>query len=489
LASVQSITHASSLLIATSHLEGTGDHRVSKIAFQGFEDQEHWVVALRSSPYLFAKHKYQEIPINLDEKVTTVWLFKRDLQDKFTTTAAEVCFVLRHFPSLLAIKLHEVTSFCSHQGPQTEEIKAMIEIANQHKNKENPVCITGLARTIVAGRGQSFILLNDYLEKEDKVIGTGVTKSVTFAVGMENGMLYANGTSCKKDLDDDLHWQSVINEARVLHDLKNCRGVLQLALAIEHEDQFSLITEYYNEGDLQKVFDKKIPFSLAAKIRLAADMAQGLLEVHQRNILHRDLKPSNILIEIEKGKARAVIGDFGSACKLDDPVFQPMRTGTLAYMAPEKIHSLSEKDELIQEWCERSTPAADIWSLGLIFFSLFHPIPGMLMDFQKAPDLLDCNRDRNTLTIQDRLKTLLDDEILLELGILPESLVPILQRMLRIAPEERFSAKEVYSRLIDFCTPQSPRTPRGGRSSDDMKATSPRYYSSRRLSDETSTKS
>lgn len=41
------------------------------------------------------------------------------------------------------------------------------------------------------------------------------------------------------------------------------------------------------------------------------DMAEGLVAIHEQEMIHRDLKPANMLIFVEGGVRRLKIGDFG----------------------------------------------------------------------------------------------------------------------------------------------------------------------------------
>src|SRR5262249_20207803 len=82
----------------------------------------------------------------------------------------------------------------------------------------------------------------------------------------------------------------------------------------------------------------------------------ALALVHGQGAVHRDLKSDNILID-RRGVVRVV--DFGLAAYTDSRLgFVPGAMGTFIYMAPETVHG-------------RSTPASDIYSLGLLLYELF----------------------------------------------------------------------------------------------------------------------
>ncbi|TFH62156.1 MAG: hypothetical protein E4G91_07765, partial [Candidatus Zixiibacteriota bacterium] len=74
--------------------------------------------------------------------------------------------------------------------------------------------------------------------------------------------------------------------------------------------------------------------------------------IHTLGIIHRDLKGENILLD---GRFHARVTDLGLAVMGDS---RNTRAGTLEYMAPEIIDN------------REATPAADIYSLGVILFRL-----------------------------------------------------------------------------------------------------------------------
>ncbi|MFE6054015.1 serine/threonine-protein kinase [Kitasatospora sp. NPDC056446] len=86
--------------------------------------------------------------------------------------------------------------------------------------------------------------------------------------------------------------------------------------------------------------------------RLAAGLAQALVDVHRAGLIHRDLKPSNVLLA-EDG-VRVI--DFGIARAAEGQDTKLTRTGAMigspGYMSPEQV----EGREL--------TPASDVFSLG-----------------------------------------------------------------------------------------------------------------------------
>ena len=96
--------------------------------------------------------------------------------------------------------------------------------------------------------------------------------------------------------------------------------------------------------------------SVAMGLRFVKQICRAMALVHGQGAVHRDLKSDNILID-RRGVVRVV--DFGLAAFADRRLgFVPGAMGTFTYMAPETLHG-------------RSTPASDIYSLGLLMYELF----------------------------------------------------------------------------------------------------------------------
>ncbi len=115
------------------------------------------------------------------------------------------------------------------------------------------------------------------------------------------------------------------------------------------------ILEYADGGTLADLLKKGKPdYRLLEE--LTKDIIEGLVYLHSNNIIHRDLKPSNILLFNQGGKFSAKITDFGIAKITDATAASTQLVGTVEYMAPEFFKTDSAG----------ITPAADLWSLGVI---------------------------------------------------------------------------------------------------------------------------
>ncbi|MBG6093616.1 protein kinase domain-containing protein [Actinomadura viridis] len=96
-----------------------------------------------------------------------------------------------------------------------------------------------------------------------------------------------------------------------------------------------LVTEYIAGPSLEEAVDEYGALPERSVAALGAGLAEGLMAVHERNVVHRDLKPGNVLLAQDGPR----IIDFGIARALDASS-QTTRTtvaGTPGFMSPEQF--------------------------------------------------------------------------------------------------------------------------------------------------------
>ncbi|KAM4106014.1 hypothetical protein ACB094_04G035100 [Castanea mollissima] len=141
------------------------------------------------------------------------------------------------------------------------------------------------------------------------------------------------------------------------------------------ESTYLYIQMEYCPRTLRQVFESYSHFDKELAWHLVRQIVEGLAHIHGQGIIHRDLTPNNIFFDARND---IKIGDFGLAkfLKLEqldqDPGF-PSDTagvsidgtgqvGTYFYTAPEIEQGWPKIDE-----------KADMYSLGIVFFELWHP--------------------------------------------------------------------------------------------------------------------
>lgn len=114
-----------------------------------------------------------------------------------------------------------------------------------------------------------------------------------------------------------------------------------------------IVMEYIDGTSLQFVRQSRVT-TLAEKLELLAQAADGIAALHAAGFIHHDIGPKNLLVDRED---HVKLIDFGLTVP-NIPAFQKggNRTGTLQYMAPEVIRR-EPKDEKL-----------DIFSFGVMMF-------------------------------------------------------------------------------------------------------------------------
>jgi serine/threonine-protein kinase len=172
----------------------------------------------------------------------------------------------------------------------------------------------------------------------------------------------------------------------------------------------------YLEGETLRALmerDRQLPVDRA--VRLAREIAEALDYAHRHGVIHRDVKPENVLLS----DGHALVIDFGVARALTGGAATITGTGvtvgTPSYMSPEQASADRELDG-----------RTDIYSLGCVLFEMLagaspHAAPSAQQILARrlsgpAPDV----------------RTLRPST--------PPELVRIVQRMLELAPEDRFES-------------------------------------------------
>ena len=154
------------------------------------------------------------------------------------------------------------------------------------------------------------------------------------------------------------------NERRVLN-MINHPFLVKMLDDIENQGKKCIIMELAEQGSLQKLIDERKKanqlFTEKEVLRIIANLALGLFEIHSQGIQHRDLKPTNIFISEMEGTQILKLTDFGLSKYIEATVKIDSTSGfseTIAYWSPER---LSDNPNSERE---------DVWALGITAYNI-----------------------------------------------------------------------------------------------------------------------
>jgi hemoglobin-like flavoprotein/Ran GTPase-activating protein (RanGAP) involved in mRNA processing and transport/tRNA A-37 threonylcarbamoyl transferase component Bud32 len=157
-----------------------------------------------------------------------------------------------------------------------------------------------------------------------------------------------------------------VNEALVLEQMNHPNITRCYAVGtLDGSDELYLLLEYINGAPLAALLAEAAredrTLDPLRAVRLAKQIASGLVLVHHNRVLHRDLTPQNVLI-VGAGAVdeQVKLVDFGIADALDpETVTARAALGTPAYMAPEQLQGDQRLDR-----------RTDLWQLGALLYQM-----------------------------------------------------------------------------------------------------------------------
>jgi eukaryotic-like serine/threonine-protein kinase len=124
-----------------------------------------------------------------------------------------------------------------------------------------------------------------------------------------------------------------------------------------HRDRPFIVMEYLAGGSLEQKIRNEGAQPARQALEWLEQAASALDAAHAEGVVHRDVKPANLLLD---RYGRVHVADFGiaSAAGLGSLTQTGTVLGTASYLSPEQAQG------------ERTTPASDLYSLGIVAFEL-----------------------------------------------------------------------------------------------------------------------
>src|SRR5712691_812552 len=157
-------------------------------------------------------------------------------------------------------------------------------------------------------------------------------------------------------------------EARAAGRLQHTNAVTVTDFGQTQDGYVYIVMELLEGRTLRDILAKEAPLDAARSVSLMLQVSDAVAAAHQAGIIHRDLKPANIFI-VQRAEVPSLVKvlDFGiaklAAESLEEDEVKALTQvgamiGTPRYMSPEQCNGA----EL--------TPAADVYSLGVILYEM-----------------------------------------------------------------------------------------------------------------------
>ncbi|CAB5366937.1 unnamed protein product [Rhizophagus irregularis] len=148
------------------------------------------------------------------------------------------------------------------------------------------------------------------------------------------------------------------NKVTILKELHDWQNIIKFYGIISDGNQWYLVTEWAERGNLREFYQNKNDFDLKLKLRISLDIARGLNFLRTVEIFHRDIRAENILITLnETAKlANFKLSRYLTAATLN----QKQNLELVRYCAPELLERANYKYD---QRCE-------IYSFGILLWEI-----------------------------------------------------------------------------------------------------------------------
>lgn len=263
----------------------------------------------------------------------------------------------------------------------------------------------------------------------ERLLGVGSMGEVYRATNLAAGRVVAVKLLRKEHASNEQVVARFLREAKAANMVAH-RNVAQVLDVGQDADGVPFIVQEFLEGrdlsDMLLEFEFGMPVQLA--LNLFLPITQAMAAVHAAGLVHRDLKPENVMLAHVDGLTVPKVLDFGVS-KMEQGAGDVRLTGVNTimgspnYMCPEQIQKPQTVDA-----------RADVWALGVMLYEalsaqLPFDSPNISTLFVKI-----CSGSFTPL-----------DEVA---HSLPQGVVDIVHRCLRVDREERFADATALARAL-----------------------------------------
>ncbi|MEZ2301276.1 MAG: AAA family ATPase [Microcoleus sp.] len=218
------------------------------------------------------------------------------------------------------------------------------------------------------------------------------------------------------------------HEYKIRQPLENIEEIINCYRTENHQNGIALILEDCGGLGLSN-FLTTTKLNLKVFLEIGIQLAKGLGNIHQHQIIHKDIKPQNIIINPSNNCVK--ITDFSIASRLirenATASYANLLQGTLAYMSPEQTGRMNRAIDY----------RSDFYSLGVTFYEMLTgELPFSAID---PLELVHCHIARIAPSPRS-----LNPEI-------PEAISAIVMKLLAKTAENRYQTAEGLKFDLEFC--------------------------------------
>ena len=195
-------------------------------------------------------------------------------------------------------------------------------------------------------------IINNYIIKQ--TIGKGTFGKVKLGIYVPTNEKVAIKILEKSKMVEKDDFERVGREMSIIQSLHH-QNVIKIQDIFENEDNFYIVMEYCEGGELFNYMVKKRRLSDEEASFFYDQISNGLEYIHSKGVVHRDLKPENLLL----GKDNILkIIDFGLSNYFEKKLLSTP-CGSPCYASPEMVSGHKYNGFRI-----------DIWSTGIILYAM-----------------------------------------------------------------------------------------------------------------------
>ncbi|CAO2040055.1 unnamed protein product [Urochloa humidicola] len=221
----------------------------------------------------------------------------------------------------------------------------------------------GIGKLVFCGGVAEMYSLEELLRASAETLGRGEVGS-TYKAVMETGFI----VTVKRMRDPSAGGVGAAEFGRRAEELGRVRQPNAVALRayFQAKEERLLVYDYYPNGSLfslvhgSRPSSKGKPLHWTSCMKIAEDVAAGLVHLHQSGIVHGNLKPSNVLLGPD---FESCLTDYGLVPTLLPSNAELHASSSLFYRGPEArgAHPISAAG---------FTPASDVYSFGVLLLEL-----------------------------------------------------------------------------------------------------------------------